>query len=334
LNRRTEIPALTGLRGIAALLVVWAHYSHWCAPWPASDTPAVLMFLGNTGGLAMSLFFALSGFVITYNYADLPWRAAPVRCLKSFTALRLSRLYPALLVFIAFSCLFRHAFRDMGGWIVVDILSVQSWWLFPTVASTGGPLAPAWSVSTEIGMYLMFACAMMLRPPARIAIAVLYFLIVLVAAQSISDPQTSHWFTYESPHFRMIEFAAGALLARGVSNGLIRVRDLNALTRLLSCPAFLFCGTVSYSIYLFHDVGVATIARMLGLPLFGYEENATFGLASLGLFCVRLSLALTLALGLAFAMFSLVERPAQRWLRSMPLARTRPRLSPVVSPAP
>ena len=112
-----------------------------------------------------------------------------------------------------------------------------------------------------------------------------------------------------------------------------RVRGGNALNPRAEIPglrgvAALLGGTVSYSLYLFHDVGVATAARMLGLPLFGYGDDAIFGWVSLGLFCVRLALTIALALVLVFAMFSLVERPGQRWLRSMPVVQARPRLSP------
>jgi len=312
---KPEIQALTGLRGVAALLVVWAHYANWCAPYPPASAPRYLIALTDTGGLAMSLFFCLSGFVISYNYAGLPWRAAPLRSLSRFALLRFSRLYPALLAFIAVSCAFRHPLRDMGAWVVLDLLSLQSWWPFPRIASIDGPLGLAWSISTEIGMYLMFAALMLLRPAARLVAIAVYLGVLLLAALSIEDRDTAYWLFYLSPYFRFLEFGAGALLAYAAASGLIAVRPHAALTRWLSSRPLIFCGTISYSLYLFHDVGAATAARMLGLRLFGYVDYDAFGWVALGVFALRLAVGLSIALAIACAMFALVERPGRRWLR-------------------
>jgi peptidoglycan/LPS O-acetylase OafA/YrhL len=65
--RREDIPSLTGLRGIAACSVLFAH---------AMDTsfayePILYPISARIAYFGMSLFFVLSGFVIHYNYADL-----------------------------------------------------------------------------------------------------------------------------------------------------------------------------------------------------------------------------------------------------------------------
>src|ERR1700722_1637283 len=57
------IPALDGLRGVAALLVAGAHYTTMEGGAPLSEIVQTLT------GLGMTLFFVLSGFVIHYNYS-------------------------------------------------------------------------------------------------------------------------------------------------------------------------------------------------------------------------------------------------------------------------
>jgi peptidoglycan/LPS O-acetylase OafA/YrhL len=323
MGRKAEIPALTGLRGAAALLVVWEHYSHWCAPYPSDTIPPAIASLFDTAGLGMSLFFALSGFVIMYNYADLPWRGAPLRSLGTFAFQRFSRLYPALLLFVVVSCAFRHPLKEMGEWILIDLISIQTWAPFPGIASFGGPLGLAWSISTEIGMYLMFAGLMMLQVSLRRLAVALYLAALLVAALSIADPETRFWLFYLSPYFRFLEFGAGALLAHAVATGLIAVRPKGLLTAWLSSRALVFCGTISYSIYLFHDVGAATLARMLGLRLFGYVDYDAFGWFAFAVFLVRLAVSIGLALALAYGVFVFVERPGKDLLRDWFAARWR-----------
>ncbi len=81
---------LDGLRGVAALLVVWYHmfegYSF------AGGTPIENM---NHGFLAVDFFFILSGFVIGYAYDD---RWNKTMTLKNFFCRRLIRLHPMVIL--------------------------------------------------------------------------------------------------------------------------------------------------------------------------------------------------------------------------------------------
>jgi hypothetical protein len=62
---RRDIPALTGIRAIAALLVLGIHTD---LELPA-NIPTILPFV-NRGYLGVDLFFVLSGFIISHVYLD------------------------------------------------------------------------------------------------------------------------------------------------------------------------------------------------------------------------------------------------------------------------
>ena len=85
-----SIPALTGLRFVAALWVVISHYGL------ALAYPPGLREVGAQGGAAVSLFFVLSGFVLTYNYAD--WFRDDCARVGRFAWARFTRICPMHLV--------------------------------------------------------------------------------------------------------------------------------------------------------------------------------------------------------------------------------------------
>src|SRR5438045_3668810 len=66
LIRPTELASLTGLRFYLASFVFISHVAGF--PGLTSLQPYKVFQLGNFG---VSLFFVLSGFILTYNYADL-----------------------------------------------------------------------------------------------------------------------------------------------------------------------------------------------------------------------------------------------------------------------
>lgn len=99
---------LDGLRGAAALMVVWYHVFEGYAFAAGS---AIESF--NHGHLAVDFFFMLSGFVISYAYDD-RWTAKDGRRMniKDFFKRRLIRLHPMILMGALIGCI---AFFVQGG---------------------------------------------------------------------------------------------------------------------------------------------------------------------------------------------------------------------------
>ena len=85
MDNRPELRSLTGLRGVAALWVLWYH---------ACDAARTPQF-GFGGYLGVDIFFVLSGFVLAYNYAGVRLTYA------GFLWKRLARIYPVNLVTLA-----------------------------------------------------------------------------------------------------------------------------------------------------------------------------------------------------------------------------------------
>ena len=83
--RKSQLPALTGIRCFAALNLVFFHFAD-----PHSFGP--LSPVVNGGYISVSFFLLLSGFILTYNYADRARQGALTA--RSFWSARFSRLYP------------------------------------------------------------------------------------------------------------------------------------------------------------------------------------------------------------------------------------------------
>ncbi len=120
---------LDGLRGLAAIAVVFYHVDHAYMP---------------GGHLAVDFFFVLSGFVIGLNYhARL---AGGELGFFRFTALRIARLYPMLLV----GGLLAMWLLNAGPRILLLVPETWNRALFP-----GNP--PFWSLLAELLVNLLFA---------------------------------------------------------------------------------------------------------------------------------------------------------------------------------
>jgi peptidoglycan/LPS O-acetylase OafA/YrhL len=175
LTKKGEIASLTGLRGLAALLVVVAHYWPWTRVTQPEQLPPEMASWMETAAIGMAIFFTLSGYVIALSYGHWDWRERPGFNLTRLFFYRFARLYPAFLVFAILVILRWPDLQDFGdseavAYLVPHLLLVQSWW--PT--KFGGALAAedhfhvSWSLSVECALYLGFAlgaigAAMLLR---------------------------------------------------------------------------------------------------------------------------------------------------------------------------
>jgi peptidoglycan/LPS O-acetylase OafA/YrhL len=141
--------SLEGLRGVAAVLVVFAHT------------------LPNAGGftLGVDVFFVLSGFLITrLVVAELAARGG--LSLRSFYIRRSFRLFPVLFVFLAAVLVWAQLFAPASGIQIVhstvlsSLLYVENWHIV-AVGGVGGaglirdPAAQAWSLSVEEQFYVL-----------------------------------------------------------------------------------------------------------------------------------------------------------------------------------
>lgn len=172
-QRKPELAALTSLRGIAAIFVVWHHLTFVVMPDVAAFTPSRLF---EKSYLWVDLFFILSGFVLAYIYHDTFRNGVTNKHYRPFIQARFARIYPLhlfmLSLFVGFEGLqWLLGFFGAAGMghlpapftgkqsaetlltnlLLVQTLHWQAYWN-----------EPAWSISAEWMMYFVFP--FLLRP--------------------------------------------------------------------------------------------------------------------------------------------------------------------------
>jgi peptidoglycan/LPS O-acetylase OafA/YrhL len=156
---RAQIPELTSIRGIAAIWVVLLHYNNDIAA--LFPEPAAVRRFMESGWLGVDVFFALSGFVIAYNYADSlkVFRSATYR---EFLRARLARIYPVHVATLVALVPMIVVARKLGArfdsrvytapQFVQNLLLVHAW--VPEFKLSWN--YPSWSISVEWLLYLIF----------------------------------------------------------------------------------------------------------------------------------------------------------------------------------
>ena len=111
------------------------------------------------GYLAVDLFFVLSGFVISLNYAPIFYDSVSARDYVRFLANRMARVYP-LYAFVTLGCLaigFETSDQPITSLdVLLNLLMVQGWGTSISIAG------PSWSISTEFAAYLIFPILVLL----------------------------------------------------------------------------------------------------------------------------------------------------------------------------
>ena len=150
-----RLDALTGIRGVAAWLVVLYHVRasiHQIVPQQAIDVFA-------KGYLAVDLFFVLSGFVLWYTYGERLHEGGRAHAWP-FLWRRFARVWPlhafvlALFVALALALVatgnpnLRYPLAELP----LHFLLIQNWGFTEHLRWND----PAWSISTEFAAYLVF----------------------------------------------------------------------------------------------------------------------------------------------------------------------------------
>lgn len=211
--------ALTGLRIFPALAV---YFSHFGAP---HGSPAWFARGLASGYYGVTVFFVLSGFVLTLNYGDRLIRPTAA-ALWSYAVARFARIYPlylAVLAYVAFK-----AKIDTGSvspswpWHLVGL---QAW--LPDSLNVLG-FGPSWSVSVELFLYATFPVLILglrrlVSARGLIAAALATIIVMLALATwfeaargglSVEDPASAHRWLYLTPVTRLGDFLLGIFAAR------------------------------------------------------------------------------------------------------------------------
>jgi len=215
--RRIELPALTGIRFYAALFVFLSHVPLV----PGMQTLAGGSLVFNAGVVGVSFFFVLSGFILTYNYADTFRRGVSAAAYKRFVWDRFTKIYPvhiAMLVFVLPIAINSPTMRLDWRAVPVHALLLQCFWPWPS--GFGASLnVPSWSISCEWFFYLLAPFAIFLvlgRLHWRFLVVATIATYAVVIGLALSDGSeyarlnTVSWFAPS----RFPEFIAGVFLAR------------------------------------------------------------------------------------------------------------------------
>ncbi len=244
------------LRGLAVALVVVFHF--W---------PEVL----PGGFLGVSLFFTLSGYLITGLLVDEHARTGTVD-LRRFWGRRFRRLMPAALAvlgIVAVAALWLPSPTDMGVQIVAAVGYVYNWFLIATGGDYGAlfaqpsPVEHFWSLAIEEQFYVVFPVVALvaLRGGRRVFTIVIAVALAASLALGLSqavDPATA----YLSTLTRAAEILIGALVALVLP--LSRVAELarSRFRTLLGLVAILAVGVI---------IGASRLvdySTVTGVPLF------------------------------------------------------------------
>lgn len=335
-----DVPQLTGVRAIAAGLVLFLHldqqYGHFIETW----LPPVAK-----GYLGVDIFFILSGLIISHVYGNSS-SASTVRGYTKFIWYRAARLYPMHILTLA-GLFFMVAIRgllDTNFWqmdtILYHLLMLHAWQEELTWN------LPAWSISAEWAAYLVFPCfafvVLKLRNPL-FSLSVVIALFVLFELVVVQNGVARSFLGVAAAVRISAEFAFGVLLYRGVQSlkpsiwydlvavlafmAVFFVPEIPALAQILLLGVFVgaltmvngpmkaflsnrlmvLLGHASYAVYMVHFPVIKVIQNFNAY--FGFESpdrvTAQLLVVSWAFFITILSVFL----------YRAYERPVQRLMR-------------------
>jgi peptidoglycan/LPS O-acetylase OafA/YrhL len=332
-SQRGEFPHLEGLRGIAVLLVVLHHLR---PELPESSLVA-------NGRFGVSIFFVLSGFLITSLLLRELRERGRVDA-QSFVVRRIARIAPAyaavlgayVAAVIAFG-LFSPSHQDLFVDKLPSLVTFTSNW---GASPTEGPFFVAWSLAAEMQFYLAIVVVVaVFGTRGALAMAGVLVSARLVQA-SLLETGASVWWLRGVEESIWIGVLGAVLLARPgfrrwvdmrVSVSIV-VALLLLLLTLLSVDVIPHKhGLTAFGIALLSAVCIVLATRCQRVPLLGSRFLEYLGSRSYGIYLTHMMvillarrvlggpwtvlLSLPLALALAEVLLRLVERPGGAWLR-------------------
>ena len=350
-----ELRALTSARGIAAWLVVLFHIRLSIAGLPR-PAEAVLA----KGYLAVDFFFLLSGFVIWMSWSERVG-AGGLPAIPEFLRRRIARIWPLHLVMLGaglcLALLLRLTGRESLQFPLAELplhIALLQNWGFTAALSWNDP---AWSISCELGAYLLFPLLVLIidwrRVPAPAIMAAGAALLILL--HTVFAWQGLATLGQQIPRFGLIrcllEFACGtaiaalwlrwrdqwrapALISAAVAVVLLGGWNVGLLAETLAVPASFAAILLALALTAgrpgnlletapLHYLGEISYATYLSHFLLWFAFKLALVRDAHAVGWPLIALYLVLVLASSAALYHGIERPAQRWINRLPLRRLR-----------
>lgn len=284
LDPRQRIKSLDAVRAMAALSVFLYHLVRAL---PEKDGVLYLFCSTALGPWGVSVFFVLSGFVLSYSY----WNRAPNTTLKSsfnFMIGKMSKLYPLyiLMLIVGLSASIVNAERSIAEILISFIVSVpllQSW--FPNDFHTINTVA--WFLSTL--MFLQFCFPVILKFVKRIDwkqavwISIAVWIVQIASGFFIAThfERYANWLTYRHPIYRLGDFFVGTMIFSVYSSrrnldanhSQIRYTALEVFALCFSIALCLMFGTIRETMNWFAHTAMLLPASALLVYVFALDRG-------------------------------------------------------------
>ena len=359
-----NLPALTGIRIIAAFWVLVFHFSQIDVDRGLNYSFGVLDPLIRRGYLGVDVFFVLSGFILTHVYRKHFQERLTSASWREFLQFRVARLYPVHLVsMVLMGVMFlvgAHAgFQPHKSQaftfpsLLANLTMTHAW--FPGVAAMN---TPAWSISCEWFAYLWFPAVYFVlwrgRPllipfAAAIAITIPFVIsewspLVQISVEFVLGMAAYELLLRYAPAIRVpwgsliLTIAAITVIYAAPNFAVPAVMLASALAfpclisssdwgaRILSHRLLVYGGEISYSLYMFHWVVWSFLRRGLGVffPHIAIPHLALMTVATVASFAA------------AIIAYHFIELPGRNFLRSPQrpaVQQTLPQSPPQTQPA-
>jgi len=326
--------AVDALRGAAIVLVLLLHFA---LAYGLRDSPlgvlpkTVLLAFARNGNYGVTIFFTISGFLITTN-ALRRWGSLSNISLRDFYVLRVARILPPLLlalsIIVALGAAGLPYFSNTDGghhlptshfWLGAG--SVLTFWHNVLMQNTGYfnySLNIYWSLSVEEMFYLLMPVLCLLLRREWLLATVCGLAIAAGPLYRAAHPDDELYFMYGYlACFDAIALGCiAAVLARRYPLGQ-RAAQMGRLVSAVAIAALYLSGIAGHEVFGFSLVALASAVFLVATPAVqGAPGRVSAGLGWLGRHSYELYLFHIIVLGL---MRNLVNRAGLTYLTRLPL---------------
>jgi peptidoglycan/LPS O-acetylase OafA/YrhL len=324
--RAEQNRTVDSLRGLAALAVVWFHFTNGD---PSFLPEGWLKSSGRYGWLGVEIFFVISGFIVPwslwrsqYRFADYP----------RFLLKRLLRLHPPYLVAVAISVADRALATHLYGtpfevdplglvlhlaylngffglpWLNPLFWTLAIWAQFYVVVGLFGVALTSQRHAVRRTALALFAALALLPTPGTFVFRYALFFVLGISAFHHRARLVG-----AAEHLLVLALAGTGIALTHPPEMLVAALGSALLISFASVGhrALLFLGEISYSLYLVHGPFGGHMMRWADAMALGFRGRA-----------LLLVVTTLVTIGVAWVFYKLVELPAVRWSNAIRYRRT------------